>query len=123
TVFALILGLMKQGGTSGDVATTVVLTIVLAAGMLTLGQRIVRHVIPWLQAHTQGRSAVIGFAVSLSLACAALTEWIGIHAIFGSFLAGVALGTSHHLQERTRTMLDQFVSFVFAPIFFATIGL
>jgi Kef-type K+ transport system membrane component KefB/mannitol/fructose-specific phosphotransferase system IIA component (Ntr-type) len=123
TVFALILGLMNHAGTASDVAWTIAFTMLLAVGMLTLGRSTVRRVIPWLQAHTHGSSAVIGFAVTLSLACAALTEWIGIHAIFGSFLAGVALGTSHHLQERTRTMLDQFVSFVFAPIFFATIGL
>jgi mannitol/fructose-specific phosphotransferase system IIA component (Ntr-type) len=35
----------------------------------------------------------------------------------------VALGQSRHLREQTRTTLDQFVSFIFAPIFFASIGL
>ncbi len=123
TVFALILGMMSTHGTATGVAWTIVLTLLLAVSMLTIGQYIVRRTIPWLQANSHGPSAVIGFAVTLSLVSAAFTEWIGIHAIFGSFLAGVALGTSHHLQERTRTMLDEFVSFVFAPIFFATIGL
>jgi mannitol/fructose-specific phosphotransferase system IIA component (Ntr-type) len=66
---------------------------------------------------------VLGFALSFCLIAAAFTEWIGIHAIFGSFLAGVALGHSTHLRERTRTTIDQFVSFIFAPLFFASIGL
>jgi mannitol/fructose-specific phosphotransferase system IIA component (Ntr-type) len=66
---------------------------------------------------------VLGFIVTLGLFGAAFTEMIGIHAIFGSFLVGVALGASPHLQERTRMMLDEFVSFIFAPIFFASIGL
>src|SRR5690606_19909265 len=51
------------------------------------------------------------------------TEHIGIHAIFGAFLVGVALGESTHLQERTRVMLEEFVSIIFAPVFFASIGL
>ena len=59
----------------------------------------------------------------LSLAGAAFTEWAGVHAIFGAFMAGVALGDSHHLRQHTRTVLDDFISFFFAPLFFASIGL
>jgi mannitol/fructose-specific phosphotransferase system IIA component (Ntr-type) len=66
---------------------------------------------------------VLGFIVSLGLFGAALTQSIGIHAIFGSFIVGVAIGASTHLQERTRVMLEEFVSFIFAPVFFASIGL
>jgi mannitol/fructose-specific phosphotransferase system IIA component (Ntr-type) len=66
---------------------------------------------------------VLGFALSLALIAAAFTEWIGIHAIFGSFLAGVAMGDSKHLREKTRATIEQFVSFIFAPLFFASIGL
>ena len=61
--------------------------------------------------------------MTLGLLGAALTEFIGIHAIFGAFLVGVALGDSTHLQERTRVMIDEFISFIFAPLFFASIGL
>jgi mannitol/fructose-specific phosphotransferase system IIA component (Ntr-type) len=43
--------------------------------------------------------------------------------MFGAFLVGVALGDSSHLQERTRTMIDEFISFIFAPLFVASIGL
>ena len=46
-----------------------------------------------------------------------------MHAVFGAFIAGVTIGDSDHLRERTRTTIDQFVSFIFAPIFFASIGL
>ncbi|MGH7864686.1 MAG: cation:proton antiporter, partial [Candidatus Binataceae bacterium] len=50
-------------------------------------------------------------------------EWIGVHAIFGSFLVGIAIGDSSHLREQTRKTIGQFVSFSFAPIFFASLGL
>lgn len=55
--------------------------------------------------------------------CAAFTSWIGVHAIFGAFIFGVALGESRHLQERTRRTLEGFISFIFAPLFFASAGL
>jgi mannitol/fructose-specific phosphotransferase system IIA component (Ntr-type) len=58
-----------------------------------------------------------------ALPCAAFTEYIGIHAVFGAFLAGVALGNSSHIREQTRMIIEQFVSFFFAPLFFGSIGL
>jgi mannitol/fructose-specific phosphotransferase system IIA component (Ntr-type) len=66
---------------------------------------------------------VLSFALVLALLGAAFTEWIGIHAIFGAFIIGVAVGDSSHLRERTRVIIDEFVSFIFAPVFFASIGL
>jgi mannitol/fructose-specific phosphotransferase system IIA component (Ntr-type) len=57
------------------------------------------------------------------LPCAAFTEYIGIHAVFGAFIAGVALGNSSHIREHIRTVIEQFVQFFFAPLFFGTIGL
>lgn len=54
---------------------------------------------------------------------AAFTEYIGVHAIFGSFLIGIAVGDSTHLNERTKEIIHQFVTNIFAPLFFVSIGL
>jgi mannitol/fructose-specific phosphotransferase system IIA component (Ntr-type) len=35
----------------------------------------------------------------------------------------VAIGDSSHLREQTREVIHQFISFIFAPLFFASIGL
>jgi mannitol/fructose-specific phosphotransferase system IIA component (Ntr-type) len=91
--------------------------------MLTVGRWLINRSLPWIQAHTTWPGGMLGFAVTLAFLCAAFTEAIGIHAIFGAFLFGVALGDSHHLRQRTRRTIDQFVSFIFAPLFFASIGL
>jgi mannitol/fructose-specific phosphotransferase system IIA component (Ntr-type) len=102
---------------------TLWMTVLFTIAMLTVVPWCIHRVLPWIQAHTSWPGGVLGFALSFCLVAAAFTEWIGIHAIFGSFLAGVALGHSTHLRERTRTTIDQFVSFIFAPLFFASIGL
>ncbi|HEV7282864.1 MAG TPA: cation:proton antiporter [Pirellulaceae bacterium] len=123
TVFALILGLMNEHSSPWSVLSTVLLTLLFAGLVLTLGRWLIHKALPPLQAYAHWPGGVLGFMIAMTLFGAALTEWIGIHAIFGSFLVGTAFGASSHMQERTRTMLDRFVSFVFAPIFFAGIGL
>ena len=55
--------------------------------------------------------------------CAAFTESIHIHAILGAFIAGIAFGDSVHLHERAREIIHQFVTNIFAPFFFVSIGL
>lgn len=123
-IFAVVLGLMSGGGAVGaNVAQTIWMTLGFAALLLTAGRWLLDRLLPWIQAHASWPGGVLGFALAAAILCAALTEWIGIHAIFGSFLFGVALGESRHLRERTRATLDQFISFIFAPLFFASIGL
>jgi Kef-type K+ transport system membrane component KefB/mannitol/fructose-specific phosphotransferase system IIA component (Ntr-type) len=123
TIFALILGMIGVHGSASSVAATVGLTLLFAGLMLTVGRWASHRALPWVQAYTHGAGGVLGLAVTAGLFGAALSEWIGIHAIFGSFLVGIALGSSHHLHERTRLLLDEFVSFIFAPVFFGSIGL
>ena len=123
-IFAIILGLIgAESGHSNNILLTITLTLAFAGVMLTVGRSLIHGTLPFLQAYTRWPGGVLSFALILALLGAAFTEWIGIHAIFGSFIVGVAVGDSSHLRERTRVIIDQFVSFIFAPVFFASIGL
>ena len=122
-IFAFVLALIGADKSTFNPGVTGVITIVFAVLMLTVGRWAINRTLPWIQAHTQWPAGVLAFALALTMLAAAFTEWIGVHAIFGAFLFGVALGDSTHLRRRTRATIDQFVSFIFAPIFFATIGL
>ncbi|MBX3361449.1 MAG: cation:proton antiporter [Phycisphaeraceae bacterium] len=123
-VFALILALMGRAGEGGpELWQTVTMTLVFAGVMLTLGRAAVDRALPWLHAHASVPGSVLGFAATGAALCAAFTEWLGVHAIFGAFIFGIALGDSRHLRQSTRETIDQFVSFIFAPLFFASIGL
>lgn|GEM_PF-36939 len=125
-IFAMILGMMgAESGVEGpfSITATIGLTLVFVAVMLTLGRGLMHRSLPLIQAHASFPGGVLGFAVVVAMLGAAFTEWIGIHAIFGSFIVGVALGDSSHLKERTRQTLESFVTFIFAPIFFASVGL
>ncbi|MCK6446052.1 MAG: cation:proton antiporter [Planctomycetes bacterium] len=125
-VFAVILGQISygKGGTEHlPIGLTIAVTAGFAVLMLTAVRWLIHRTLPWILAHASFPTGVIGFALALALVGAAFTEFIGIHAIFGAFLVGVALGDSAHLRERTRATITEFVSSMFAPLFFGSIGL
>jgi Kef-type K+ transport system membrane component KefB len=66
---------------------------------------------------------LLGVIVAGALASAAATEWIGIHPLFGAFLAGVCFPRVPQWQEKLRTHLDMITSVLLLPLFFALTGL
>src|SRR5580692_8230463 len=90
---------------------------------LTVGRWLIDKILPFIQAHTTWPGGVLGFIFTLTLAGAAFTEYAGIHAVFGAFIIGIAVGESTHLRKRTSDHIHEIVTNVFAPFFFASIGL
>ncbi|HLH33633.1 MAG TPA: cation:proton antiporter [Alloacidobacterium sp.] len=66
---------------------------------------------------------LLGAVVVGTLASAAATEWIGIHPLFGAFLAGVCFPRIPHWQQAIRNQLDMITSVLLLPLFFALTGL
>ena len=122
--FALVIAMIIPEGESAlSLQFVIPATLVFVGFMLTAGRWLADKVIPIVQAYTSWPGGILGFVFVLALLCASLTEWIGIHAIFGAFLAGIALGDSKHLTSRTRETIEQIVTYIFAPIFFAGVAL
>ncbi len=127
--FALVLAMISvvpeaaSFGPGLGVGGTIVLTLVFVAVMLTVGRWAAHRVLPIVQANTPWPGGPLSFVLLCALLGSALTEWIGIHAIFGAFMVGIALGDTHHLRQRTRSAIEQFVGNLFAPLFFAGVGL
>jgi Kef-type K+ transport system membrane component KefB/nucleotide-binding universal stress UspA family protein len=59
----------------------------------------------------------------VTLLCAALTEKIGVHAVFGAFVAGVVLHPVPRVRKETVARLESFVFGILAPVFFGIVGL
>lgn len=123
TIFAFLIGQIDAAHAGLGPVSSCVLTLSFAGLVLTVGRRAFNRALPFILAHTSWPAGVVGTVVTLALLGAALTELAGVHAIFGAFLMGVALGDSRHLSEHTRSTISGFVNSVFAPIFFASIGL
>lgn len=69
---------------------------------------------------TRGTLAVL---IGSLLVSALVTEAIGIHALFGSFLLGAIIPNDSKLAERTLRQLEDLIAVLFLPIFFAFTGL
>lgn len=66
---------------------------------------------------------LLGVVVAGALASAAATEWIGIHPLFGAFIAGVCFPRVPHWQHALRSQMDMITSVLLLPLFFALTGL
>jgi Kef-type K+ transport system membrane component KefB len=64
----------------------------------------------------------LSLSLGLAFLGAAFTEYIGLHAIFGAFIIGIAIGDSVHVTEKMKDNVSQFVTNIFAPLFFVSIG-
>jgi len=123
-LFSMILGMMNSGSHSfGGVKRTILLVAAFTLLALTVVRWLIDKILPFIQAHTSWPGGVLGFIFTLTLAGAAFAEFAGIHAVFGAFITGIAVGESTHLRKRTSEHIHSIVTNVFAPFFFASIGL
>jgi Kef-type K+ transport system membrane component KefB len=68
-------------------------------------------------------AATLAWAVCFAFASALVTEAIGIHALFGAFIAGVALSSAQEVKETVRQAVEPLATVVLLPLFFAASGL
>jgi Kef-type K+ transport system membrane component KefB/mannitol/fructose-specific phosphotransferase system IIA component (Ntr-type) len=123
--FSVLLGPMQGGALAlSPVARSVGLTVGFVLVGLLVGRPLLGRLIERLQAdHHSGSRRVLSLIVLLALFGASFTQWIGIHAVFGGFVVGVVVGDAPQLKESTRLIVHDFVTNIFAPVFFASLGL
>lgn len=120
--FALVVGIMGDVRNGFSQVFVILGLVAFTALMITLGRRFCGRAMAWLAVHSEWPGGPFGFIFSCTLLCAAFTEFIGVHAAFGGFLAGVALG-GPTATTRTRDTLRHFIGSFFTPLFFGAIGL
>mgnify|MGYP003584232762 FL=1 len=124
-LFAIILGLFTQGAVApGPLLLIFAGTIGFAAVALTLGRPFSARVFDALKARDFPEPASsLTVTLLLGLLFGAITQKLGVHALFGFFLAGIVAGEAKSLSEDTRRVISQMVYALFVPLFFANIGL
>ncbi|GAB1349121.1 hypothetical protein MASR1M107_13340 [Ignavibacteriales bacterium] len=120
--FSIIIGMISSGGESNVLIQTGGIFLFLFL-LFAIGKPITDRLIPRIQNNLSYPGSILSFIFITGLVAAAITEAAGIHAIFGAFMIGVVIGDSSHLKETTREIIHQFVTNIFAPLFFISIGL
>ena len=123
--FSVLMGPMHGGGIQLMAITkTIALTLGFVAACMLLGRRLVGNVIARMEKDSDtAPRRVLSLVVLLALLGAGFTQAVGVHAVFGGFVVGVMVGDSPHFKERTRVVIHEFVTSIFAPVFFASLGL
>jgi Kef-type K+ transport system membrane component KefB/mannitol/fructose-specific phosphotransferase system IIA component (Ntr-type) len=123
--FSILLGPMRGGGIDfAHLAMTVGFAVLFAAGALLLGRRLVDRVLARIEQQPDlAPGRILSLLIVVAILGASATQAIGIHAVLGGFIVGVMVGDSPRLRERTRQTIQQFVTNVFAPVFFASVAL
>lgn len=121
-LFSFVLSLMGQESEISSIGFTIGMIIGFGLFMLIIGRYVINSTLPWIQRKLSWPGGVLSIALGLCFLGAAFTEYIGLHAILGAFIVGIAFGDSVHLQDREREIIYQFVTNVFAPLFFVSIG-
>src|SRR3954470_2840400 len=128
TVGWVLLSIVSSIAMSGAVSPAAVLrplgaTLLVIAGAALIGRPIVRRLVGWIERGRGIEHSTTSAVVVLTFALAALTEKLGIHAVFGAFIAGLLITSLPRVRQATLDSLDSVILGVFAPIFFVYTGL
>jgi len=120
-LFSIIIQMMNAG--KEQVSFWAVINVVLFAVFMVTGGRWIVHRLLAFAGRSGRISHVFTVAIVLCFIGAATTEALGVRAVFGAFLMGVAVGDSAYFTDMHKQVLHQFTINVLAPLFFASVGL
>jgi Kef-type K+ transport system membrane component KefB/nucleotide-binding universal stress UspA family protein len=123
-MLSVVAGLAARGAIDLRSLASIAIAVAAFVGFCYLiGARIVVHIMRWVDDRGLAEHAGMSAMVGIAMVCAIATQAIGIHAVFGAFIAGLMIGRSARLRRSDRTELEATTIGVFAPVFFAYSGL
>ena len=121
-LLALVVALAHARG-AGTALLTTALALAFVLALHLLLKPLLARLFDARLAADRGGSSALALALVLLLGCAAFTEVIGIHALFGAFLAGTAMPRGAAFREPLKERLQGFSTVGLLPLFFALTGL
>ena len=123
-MLSVVAGLAERGVIDLRSLVSIAIAVVVFVGFCYLiGASIVVWIMRWVDDRGLAEHAGMSAMVGIAMVCAITTQAIGIHAVFGAFIAGLMIGRSARLRRSDRTELEATTIGVFAPVFFAYSGL
>jgi Kef-type K+ transport system membrane component KefB len=121
-ILALVIAIVNATGVVVSLAT-VFFTLLFAIAMLFFVRAWLDRMVKGTPSSTLHSRRLIAGMLAFVLACALITETIGIHALFGAFIAGVVMPSSIDFRGFLKDKLEGFSSAALLPLFFAFTGL
>ena len=123
-MLSIVAGLAERGVVDvGSVSVLLLETALFIGFCYFAGRRLVTRLFRWVDDRAFIEQAKFTAMLAVALVCAILTQAIGIHAVFGAFVAGLMLNISPRLRAGDRSDLEAVTMGLLSPIFFAYSGL
>lgn len=107
----------------GSLIQSLVITVLFVVFAWTVGRRLIAYLFVLTDDKSRLGFRRVTLAAGVALVGAVLTQWIGIHALFGAFIAGLLVGQSDRFVPKDREIMEGFTYGVISPIFFSFAGL
>ena len=121
---SVLLGLAQRGAIDiGGVLRSVFGTVAFLVLSITVGRRLVFHVIRWTNDHFVSELPVITVILVIMGLMALATDAIGVQTVLGAFVAGILIGESPILTRHIEEQLRGLIVALFMPVFFGLAGL
>lgn len=121
-LLAIVVALARADGLGGSMVTLLLTLLFIAAMLFVVRPRMSRLATGGSSGQVHGTGLLAGIFVFL-FTSALFTEVIGIHALFGAFLAGVCMPPDSGLRQFLRERVETFSTVFLLPLFFAFTGL
>jgi len=121
-ILAFVIATVKASGFLSSVVTialTLFFVIVMLLVIKPRAETLINRRVDAARSSRLIMAAILAFA----LGCAWFTETIGIHALFGGFLAGVVMPSTTNVQAFLKEKIEAFSSAALLPLFFVFTGL
>jgi Kef-type K+ transport system membrane component KefB len=121
-ILAVALTFVSSSGTGPSLS----MRFVLLAAYLAVMFFVIRPLGRWLAARRSRDPLsyeLLGVMIAVAFGSSAVTDAIGVHPLFGAFLAGLCFPRIPSWQQTLRSRLDVILSLILLPLFFALTGL
>jgi Kef-type K+ transport system membrane component KefB len=121
-ILAVVIAIAKAG-TIGSAIISLILAGTYVVFMFKIVKPMMLRLSKKFTSHDQIRRPFVAISILMLLVSAYVAEVIGIHALFGAFLAGVTVPQDPKIRETLRQKIEDVSLLLFLPIFFAFTGL
>jgi Kef-type K+ transport system membrane component KefB len=123
TLLAVALALIGHGAGSASLPLRLVGLAVYLFLMVGVVRPFATRIAKRMRTTTNLSIEMLGMVLAFTLISAAATEAIGVHPLFGAFMAGVCFPRIERWQTSMRANLDMLISVLLLPLFFAQTGM
>ncbi|WP_297182305.1 cation:proton antiporter [uncultured Phocaeicola sp.] len=121
-LLAVVIAITKAG-TLGGALYTVLLTFVYIAVMFVIVRPFLKKIGTLYSNKEVINKTFVSFIFLVLIVSAAITEILGIHALFGAFMAGVVMPSNFGFRKVMMEKVEDIALVFFLPLFFAFTGL